>query len=161
MRAPLGRPVAGLTALLLVLAGCSDGQDEDEAQADGAADDLAAALEAGDFADLDLSGATTKEVKKDYAATVEGMGGLEPSVSVEDVEVAEDGDIATVTLAWSWPVDDEQEWAYQTEAELTGSGSEWAVTWDRSLVEPSLTETSVLDATTITAARGDITGAGG
>ena len=64
MRAPLGRPVAGLTALLLVLAGCSDGQDEDEAQADGAADDLAAALEAGDFADLDVSGATTKEVKK-------------------------------------------------------------------------------------------------
>ncbi len=67
-----------LTALLLVLAGCSDGQDEDEAQADGAADDLAAALEAGDFADLDLAGATAKEVKKDYAATVEGMGGLEP-----------------------------------------------------------------------------------
>ncbi len=67
----------------------------------------------------------------------------------------------TVTLAWSWPVDGEQEWAYETEAELTGSGSEWAVTWDRSMVEPSLTETSVLDATTVAGARGDITGAGG
>ena len=89
------------------------------------------------------------------------MGGLEPTVSVEDVEVAEDGDTATVTLAWSWPVDGEQEWAYQTEAELTGSGSEWAVTWDRSLVEPSLTETTVLDATTIAGARGDITGGDG
>ncbi|HWM73082.1 MAG TPA: penicillin-binding transpeptidase domain-containing protein [Nocardioides sp.] len=161
MRAPLGRPIAGLATLILVLVGCSDGQDEDEANADGAADDLAASLEAGDFADLELSGATSTEVTKDYATTIEEMGGLEPTVSVEGVEVAEDGDTADVTLAWSWPVADEQEWAYETEAELTGSGSEWAVTWDRSLVEPSLTETTVLDATTVAGARGDITGVDG
>ena len=161
MRAPLGRPVATLTVLLLVLVGCSDGQDEDEANAEGAADDLAAALEAGDFADLDLSGATSGEVKKDYATTIEGMGGLEPTVTVEDVQVADDGDTADVTLAWSWPVDGEEEWAYQTETELTGSGSEWSVTWDRSMVEPSLTETTVLDATTVAGARGDINGGDG
>ena len=135
-----------LTVVLLLLTGCSGGEDEDEANAEGAADDLAASLEAGDFADLELAGSTSKEVKKDYAATVEGMGGLEPTVSAAGAEVAEDGDTATVTLAWSWPVADEQEWAYETEAELTGSGSDWAVTWSRSIVEPSLTDTSVLDA---------------
>ena len=35
------------------------------------------------------------------------------------------------------------------------------MTWDRSVVEPSLTPTSVLDATTVGGTRGDITGAGG
>ena len=161
MRAPLGRPVAGLATLILVLVGCSDGQDEDEAQADGAADDLAASLEAGDFADLELAGATSTEVKKDYAATVEGMGGREPTVSVEGVEIADDGNQATVTLGWSWPVADDQEWTYESEAEMTGSGSDWAVTWARSVVEPGLTETTVLDATTVVGARGDITGGDG
>ena len=147
-------------AAVLVLVGCSGDQDEDESAADGAADKLAAALEAGDFGDVDLSGSTTKEVRKDYAATVDGMGGREPTVTVEKVEVAEDGDTATATLAWSWPVG-EQEWSYETAAEFKGSGGEWAVNWARSVVEPTLTPTSVLDATTVGGRRGDITGAGG
>ncbi|MET0524678.1 MAG: penicillin-binding transpeptidase domain-containing protein, partial [Nocardioides sp.] len=150
-----------LTVVVLLLTGCSGGDDEDEANAEGAADDLAASLEAGEFADLELAGSTSKEVEQDYAATVEGMGGIEPTVSVAGAEVAEDGDTATVTLAWSWPVAEEQEWAYESEAELTGSGTDWAVTWSRSIVEPSLTDTSVLDATTVGSARGEITGAGG
>jgi cell division protein FtsI/penicillin-binding protein 2 len=147
--------------LLLLLTGCSGGDGEDEANAEGAADDLAASLEAGEFGDVELAGATSKEVEQDYAATIEGMGELEPTVTVEGAEVADDGNTATVTLAWSWPVAEEQEWAYESEAELTGSGSDWAVTWSRSVVEPSLTDTSVLDATTVGAARGEITGAGG
>jgi cell division protein FtsI/penicillin-binding protein 2 len=147
--------------LLLVLAGCSDGQDEDASKAEATADDLAAALEAGDFGDLDLSGSTSKEVDKDYQATIDGMVGREPTVKVSGVEVADGGDDATVTLAWSWPVSDEQDWTYESEAALTRSGDSWAVTWDRSMVEPKLTGTSVLDATTIGGKRGDITGAGG
>src|ERR1700754_1706857 len=99
MRARLGASLI----LLLVLAGCSDGQDEDEGAAEAAADDLAAALEAGDFGDLDLSGSTSKEVGKDYRATVDGMAGREPTVEVGGVQVAEDGDAATATLSWSWP----------------------------------------------------------
>ncbi len=156
----LGRLSTGLIVSVLVLVGCSGDQDEEESKAEGAADKLAAALEAGDFGDVDLSGSTTKEVRKDYAATVEGMSGREPTVTVKKVEVAEDGDAATATLAWTWPVA-EQEWSYESEAELTGSGDEWAVTWDRSVVEPSLTSTSVLDATTVAGRRGDISGAGG
>jgi cell division protein FtsI/penicillin-binding protein 2 len=161
MHLGLGRLSAGLTVSVLVLVGCSGDQDEDGSAADSAADKLAAALEAGDFGDVVLSGSTTKEVRKDYAATVDGMGGREPTVEVATVEVAEDGDTATATLAWSWPVADEQAWSYETEAELTTSGDEWAVTWDRSVVESSLTPTSVLDATTVGGKRGDITGAGG
>jgi len=150
----------GTLALLLVLVGCSGGGDEEEA-ADASADALAAALESGDFADVELGGGSAKSVEKDYAATVEGMGGLEPTVSVEGIEEAEGGDAATATLTWSWPVAEEQDWTYETSAQLSRSGDEWAVTWDRSLVEPSLTPTSALDSTTIEAPRGDITGAGG
>ena len=156
----LGRLTTGLIVSVLVLVGCSGDQDEEESKAEGAADKLAAALEAGDFGDVDLSGSTPKEVRKDYAATIEGMSGREPTVTVEKVEVAEDGDAATATLSWTWPVA-EQEWSYESEAELSRSGDEWAVTWDRSVVEPSLTATSVLDATTVGGRRGDITGAGG
>ncbi len=160
MRLFLGS-LATSVALVLVLVACSGDQDEDESAAAAAADRLAAALEAGDFGDVGLSGSTTKEVRKDYAATVEGMAGREPTVTVAEVDVAEDGDAATATLAWSWPVADDQEWAYQTEARLQGSGDAWAVTWERSVVEPTLTPTSVLDATTVGGKRGDITGAGG
>jgi len=149
-----------LTVLLLAVTACS-GDGEDEAAADAAAADLAEALAAGDFSDVELSGTTSRRAKKDYAATVDGMDGREPSVSVEDVEESEDGDTSTATLAWSWPLAGEQAWIYETEAELTRSGDDWSATWDRSLVEPSLTETSVLDATTVTAPRGEITGAGG
>ena len=161
MRAPLGRPFAGLTVLLLVLAGCSDGQDEDESAAEAAADDLAAALTAGDFLEVDIRGETRKAVSADYAEAVEGMTGRRPGVTVEGVEVAEDGDSATVTLAWSWPIADGQAWSYETEAALTGAGSAWALNWERAVVEPSLTATSVLDASTVAGGRGDITGAGG
>lgn len=148
--------------LLLVLAGCSDGQDEeDESGAEAAADDLATALAAGDFGDLDLSGATSKQVRKDYGATVEGMAGREPTVEVSGVELAEGGDSATATLAWSWPINADQQWTYDSEAELTRSGDAWQVTWDRSMVQPELTGTSVLDATTVAGKRGDVTGAGG
>ena len=44
---------------------------------------------------------------------------------------------------------------------LTRSESTWQVAWDRSVVEPSLTGGTVLDATTLAGARGDVLGAGG
>ena len=65
MRAPL----SVLTIMLLLLTGCSGGEGEDEANAEGAADDLAASLEAGEFGDVELADATSKEVEQDYAAT--------------------------------------------------------------------------------------------
>ena len=107
-----------MSALFLVLVGCSGGQDEDESAADGAADRLAAALEAGDFADVELSGSTTKEVRKDYAATVEGMSGR---ADREGGEGRGRGGRrrAAAALAWWWPVG-EQEWSYATEAALKG-----------------------------------------
>lgn len=146
--------------LLLVLAGCSDGQDEDEADAEAVADDLATALEAGDFGDLDLSGATSKQVRRDYRAVVDGMSGREPTVEVTGVELGDD-DTATATLSWSWPVGDDQAWTYDSEAELVRSGDAWEVTWARSTVHPDLTDTGVLDASTVAGRRGDIVGAGG
>ena len=86
--------------LLLALVGCSGDEDDGQAEAEATADDLATALEAGDFGDLDLSGSTSKEVRRDFRATVEGMNGREPTVEASGVEVSDDGDSATATLAW-------------------------------------------------------------
>ena len=157
----LGRPSVASIALLVVLTGCSGGDDEDTEGAEAAADDLATALAAGDFTDLELDGATSKQVRRDFRATVGRMGGLEPGVEVEDVEVADGGDTAEVTLSWSWPVAEEQPWTYDSTAELSRAGDEWQVTWARGIVHPELDAGAVLDATTIAAKRGEITGAGG
>ena len=63
-------------------------------------------------------------------------------------------------MSWTWDVSG-HEWTYDTTAALTLDGDEWQVAWEPALVEPSLDEAVVLDATTIGARRGDILGARG
>lgn len=144
--------------LLLVLSACSSGEDSAEA-ADGAAQDLAEALASGDLVDVVFVDTFEKAAQKDYDETVESLGEVTPTVEVE--ELADQGDQATATLAWSWPLTEGQPWTYETEAELTRADDEWQVAWSRALVEPSLGPSSVLVASTVTALRGDIVGAGG
>ena len=155
------RLAAGLATTALVgvlLTGCDavdkvTGPDPDEA-----ADTLAGALSSGSFTDVAFIEQTPGEVTKDFEATVEGMGGTEPTVSAAEVD--ESGDSATATLTWTWPVGG-REWSYDTEARMTKTDDEWQVAWDRSVVEPSLGDGVTLDLTTIAAKRGPITGAHG
>ncbi len=149
----------GLLVLTSGLAACSGGPDEDGAR--DAATALAGALSAGKGLDgLSWRGAEAAGVGKAYDAVVAGMDGLAPTVEVD--EVSADGDEPSATLEWSWPVvEGGDPWTYDTRVPLEKSGDTWSLTWSPALVEPSLAEGETLDATTASAQRGDITGAGG
>ena len=160
--------LAGLTALVLLAAGCTsagddggsgDGGGEDGEALEATATALASALVSGTFSDVAFAEDTPQQVQADYADVVEGMGELQPTVEAGDTRVV--GDQGTATLTWSWPVLGEEEWTYDSEAGLSLVGDEWQVLWDRNIVEPSLVGATTLDLTPIAAARGDITGARG
>ncbi len=151
-------PIAAALLVATSLMGCDAAKEAADPgpDPDQAADALAAAMVSGDFTDVALAGGQTpSEVGADYAAVVKGMGDLEPTVTAGGVE--EDGDAATATLAWVWPIAGD-EWSYTTDVDLTKADDEWQATWSRALVEPSLRKATVLDATSIGGARGLILG---
>ena len=149
-----------LTALAVVLTGCSGEDEPDSSSPDGAVAALAEGLGAGDLAGVEFVSVTPEDVAADYDATVTGMGEVTPTV--DPGAVSEEGDSATATLTWSWPVGPGDEaWTYDTQANLVRSDETWQVAWDRSVVEPSLKGGTVLDLTPIEARRGDVIGADG
>jgi len=153
------RTLVSIAAVVLAasaLVGCDAAEKVTGPDADKAADALASALASGKLADVAFTGDQTPEqVTADYTAVVEGMGDLTPTVTAGGV--SEDGDKATATLAWVWPVAGD-EWSYTTDVAMTKADDEWQTTWSRALVEPSLGKATVLDATPIAGARGDILG---
>ncbi len=148
------------SALLLpvsLLTACTGSSPEEDA-ADPApvAEALAEGLAAGDLTDVELADPTG--VEKQYDEAVAGLGELTPTVELTDLTESEG--TATATLGWSWPVT-EQDWTYTTTATLREVGDAWAVEWEPSIIEPSLRRGGTLELTGITAARGEIRGAGG
>ena len=146
------------TATALALVSCSDAKDDPTEAAEPAAEDLATALAAGVFTDAPLVG-DQAQATTDFEAVTEGLGDLTPTVELKDVEA--NGAMATATYTWTWALTDDLTWTYDTEATLTQSGEVWQAAYDRSLIEPSLTESKVLDLSTLSAKRGDILGAKG
>ncbi|GAA4816081.1 penicillin-binding transpeptidase domain-containing protein [Nocardioides caeni] len=169
--------VAGLSVLLLAAVGLSactgddsdTGDDGARAVAQQLADALAAAAAPSapeqtaapdPFATMPFGETDAATVTEAYAAIVDDMDGIAPSVALGDVTV--DGDAATAELEWSWPVvGDVDPWTYTAEVELARTGDQWTAAWAPSLVEPSLVEGDLLDAVTRSAPRGEVTGAGG
>ena len=141
-----------------LLTGCDSAAGPSGPDPADAAATLAAALGSGSFTAVGFTDATPRAVTQEYDATVAGMGQATPTVTAGDVQTT--GATATATLSWSWPVAD-QEWTYDTEATMTRVDDEWQVAWDPALIEPSLNPDVVLDAATIAAARGAVTGAHG
>ncbi len=123
--------IALLAALALVSACTGSGSQESESDPEPVAQALADGLAAGDLSDVALADPTG--VDKQYDEIVDGMGELTPRVEL--VEVAEEGDAATATLGWSWPIS-EQDWTYTTTAELGRVDDAWVVEWAPSIVEP-------------------------
>ena len=159
--------LAGLTALLLLVGGCTSSGDG-EGDGDGGAQEqaleetataLASGLVSGELADLAFTEDTPQLVTAELARIVEGMGDLQPTVEAGDVAV--EGESGTATLSWSWPVLGEETWTYDSEVAFALAGDVWEVAWDGNVVEPSLDGATTLDLTPIAAARGDITGARG
>ncbi|QBR93013.1 penicillin-binding transpeptidase domain-containing protein [Nocardioides euryhalodurans] len=156
----MSRSHRGLTAaaLVLLLTGCTGAVDgvtgPDPADA---AEQLATGLASGELDEVAV--AESVDAGADYAAIVEGLGEVTPTVTVEEVTEGE-GDTATATLGWSWPVS-EQDWTYSTEAAMSLVDDTWQVTWEPAVVEPSLRTGGTLALRSVTPPRADIVGAGG
>lgn len=155
---------AWIPGLLLVVltAGCSGGPlGEDPLEgASAAAEQLAAALDAGDAAAAPFD-PEAAPVADELTDILGDMAEVERAVTVADVVVEpEDDDAAQAVLTWSWTIGD-QVWTYDTTTPLAHSDDAWRASWSRTLVEPSLGDTEVLDSSAVAARRGDIIGAGG
>ena len=139
-------------AVSLALSGCQLlGGDEGP---EPALDSLAGGLSSGDLSAVPFDATDASE---QYAAVVEGLGEVEPSVEAAEPVVTDD--TATAELTWSWELDG-QPWTYVTTADLARVDDAWQVTWAPSLVESSLVEGEHLTLTRTPAERGQITGAG-
>ncbi len=143
------RHVTPVVLVLLPLAGCSDQQ----AAAEESAQELAAALESGDITDV-----VDPQAQEVYAGTVEGLGDLEPTVEVGDVD--REDDAATAVLRWSWPLE-RQSWEYDAEVTLVRDGEQWRPEWDVTAIAPDLGDDEVLVARTLLPERAPILGGDG
>lgn len=154
----MGALRAAVISVVVLLAGCSAAEELTGPDPEPVAEVLAQALASHEWAEVPLLDRTADEVAASHGDLTEGMGEVDPRVEVVGVE--ENADRASVTLGWSWPLG-EQDWTYETDGTLALSGDGWQVAWEPTLVEPSLQDGEVLDATTITPRRGEIRGAGG
>jgi hypothetical protein len=160
----MGAPrLAVLFTSALLVAGALSGCEGAVEQVTGpdptpAAEALVADLGDGEFTRVGLADGTPAQATKQYAAVVAGLGDVEPTVTLGDVH--EIDDTAVATISWSWPLGD-QEWAYESEAQLSLVDDEWVASWDPAVVEPSLRDGETLDLDSLTPERGGIIGAGG
>ncbi|WP_423462680.1 penicillin-binding transpeptidase domain-containing protein [Promicromonospora sp. MS192] len=135
-----------------------------------AAEQLAAALQAGTPADVPLTLETSASPDEQYAQVFEqlraAVGEDAGTVEVKDVTPVEEGDggtaTATATLAWSWPVATEAAWDYETVVPLTypgatdGEAGEWQATWSTGVLVPGLEPGERLAVERTEPARGEI-----
>jgi cell division protein FtsI/penicillin-binding protein 2 len=165
-----------LTALLtpaavLALAACTG---PDRPPAAEAADSLAAALSAVDLTGVPLATGTTADPQTHLVEVTEPLveaaeaAGAEPAVTVAEVTEAEESDDAPpradVTLAWSWPLTEDQTWEYTTTTELVWApppedseeAGAWETQWDTDLAVPDLAAGERLEIDTLRPDRGDV-----
>ncbi len=137
---------------LLLLTSCTSG-DED-AGPGPVADQLAEALAGKDLTGVPWRSATPV----DLDGLLGPMTDVPAAVDVTKVD-EQDGE-ATATLAWTWDFSG-NEWSYEAPVALAKTGDDWKVSWEPTIVEPSLKEGETLDVDTLLPERGDILGAGG
>lgn len=156
---------AGLLAVLLLipaLAACTN-----QEAPDGAAAELAEALESGTLPAGVVGSDGAADPAEEYAAAVAALLGEEAERQAEvevtasrTVEDEGDEDTATTTLDWTWEIDG-HEWSYSTTAVLERTEDVWRTRWDPALVEPTLRSGEVLTTSAVAPERGRILGAGG
>ena len=154
--------VVGIALLLAVLTGCTgspapgSSPSPDQDTPDAAAQALVAAIGAGDLSGLIFAARTGAEADTDYAATVKGLGERKPVVTLGSL--SRDGDTATVTISYRWPIADGLEWSYQANATMTRSDGAWRPVWAATVVNPDLAEGDRLSLRRSQAGRGDLLG---
>jgi cell division protein FtsI/penicillin-binding protein 2/type II secretory pathway pseudopilin PulG len=119
--------------------------------------DAAARSAAQAFAD----GAQRRQLGPEYAAVVEGLGDIRPSVQV--VAVRREGAVGTADLRWTWPFGPDG-WVYDTQLPLAAGPTDdapWRAAFGKPAIHPALAPGGALDARRTTAERGEIRGRGG
>ncbi|KQS98977.1 penicillin-binding protein [Cellulomonas sp. Leaf395] len=127
---------------------------------------LATALASGDFAKAPFAGGTgdTSAATAARTAAYEGLAPWQPEVAVVSTTIDEqDKDLATVTLGYTWDVDEsDADWTYETRAKLARDDEDvWHATWSPSLLAPDLVAGEVLTVERARADRANVLGAGG
>ncbi len=135
-----------------------------------AAEQLAAALQAGTPAEFPLTMETSASPDEQYASVFEqlvaAVGEDAGTVAVKSVTPLEEGDggtaTATATLAWTWPVATEEAWEYETVVQLTypgpadGEAGAWEAAWNLGVLVPGLEAGERLAVERTEPVRGDI-----
>ncbi|GEL98469.1 penicillin-binding transpeptidase domain-containing protein [Cellulomonas terrae] len=159
------RLLGGGIALVTVVAGLAACSAEPP-NPDSATAALASALASGDFTEAPFSGgaADVSAATAARTAAFEGLAPWEPQVAVVSTTIDEkDKDLATVTLGYTWDVDEsDADWTYETHAKLARDDEDvWHATWSPSMLAPDLAEGEVLTVQKARADRANVLGAGG
>ncbi|MDQ0372827.1 penicillin-binding transpeptidase domain-containing protein [Cellulomonas humilata] len=159
------RILVGGTVLVAVAAGLAACSSEPPGP-DSATKALAAALTSGNFAKAPFAGGTADASAATAARTAayEGLAPWAPQVAVVSTTIDEqDKDLATVTLGYTWDVDEsDADWTYETHAKLARDDEDvWHATWSPSLLAPDLVAGEVLTVERARADRANVLGAGG
>lgn len=105
----------------------------------------------------DVTGVAGAAAQQDLTAITKGMDGLHPGVTATGVQ--QQGDAATVTLHYSWPLAS-RAWTYDTTARLQRQDKAWHPVWTPSVVQSQLDADTRLVHQQAWPRRADITGDG-
>ena len=162
----------GVVGVVGAITGCTAGPPDPLPDAEA----LAAAIAAGDVADIWFAERAARDVQAQLSELTAGMAPALVSVTATQatVEEANDGPrTARATLAYDWDLDGHgpqtERWTYDSDVRLveadddTEDGAElgWLVAWSPTVVHPALTAESTLRLDRAQPARADIVGAGG
>lgn len=140
--------VLAASALALTLVSCS----EDKPSPQDAAAELARGLAGRDVSASAFNNTDPASVNAELADMLEGMGDIDPAVTVAGIEEdPENDDAAAVRLAYAWDVnmDSTPDWSYESTAQLRrGDDDTWQVEWAPSVLFETLLEGGRLARTT-------------
>jgi cell division protein FtsI/penicillin-binding protein 2 len=148
--------VLAASALALTLVSCS----EDKPSPQDAAAELARGLAGRDVSASAFNNTDPASVNAELEDMLEGMGDIDPAVTVAGIEEdPENDDAAAVRLAYAWDVnmDSTPDWSYESTAQLRrGDDDTWQVEWAPSVLFETLLEGDRLARTTSQGLRGEI-----
>lgn len=153
--------MAALATALVVGAVATGCGGDDQAAAAAAAHTAAAQLASGRLTTAGFADAA--RARRGYRSVLAGLDGLRPTVTVIDTTL--DGDTATASLLWSWPVLDKATWSYRTDLPLrrsgAGSAASWRARWRAADVVTGMPDGASLELERGAGQRGRILGANG
>lgn len=122
-----------------------------------AAKSLAAGMAGGDLTAVVFDGASSADATTHRDAVLEPLADATRTVTLGEVDLAEDGTTATATLNYAWTIGGTP-WSYTTTAPMTLVEDTWHVTWSPALLVPDLAMGERLQTSRSSAPRADVLG---